>query len=185
MALITPRKLLFEAIGKLLVLKLQIFFSRSKLQWRRTACSFFERKLDFADVSLNSLKKEDGELYFFFIFSSCFLFLPVSIALVLSARVSACHCSAMSAWRPYSISIDTHTHALKISSQPVAHSGQMSLMLTCLDVSVGHATASLATSWIMALGHVGLVTLSCLLGFVSSAISPAPEVVQGLTSCLK
>lgn len=37
----------------------------------------------------------------------------------------------------------------------------------------------------MALGHVGLVTLSCLLCFVSSAISPAPEVVQGLTSLLE
>lgn len=58
----------------------------------------------------------------------------------------------------------SYIHALKISTQPVAQSAPMSLMLTCLAVSVWHATVqrnNLAASWIMALGdeHVGLVIL--------------------------
>lgn len=56
----------------------------------------------------------------------------------------------------------SYIQALKISTQPVAQSAPMSLTLTCLTVSIWHATVrrnSLAASWIMALGdeHVGLV----------------------------
>lgn len=83
---------------------------------------------------------------------------PLSLCLSVSLAVIVPPCQPGDT----AVLASSYIHALKISTQPVAKSAPMSLMLTCLAVSVWHATVrrnSLAVSRIIALGdeHVGLV----------------------------
>lgn len=91
--------------------------------------------------------------------------LSVSGTPILSVLPSSCHCSAVSAWRQCCISVititihtHTHTHTHRISCQPVAQSGPMNWMLTCLAVSLWHVTVAVGNQslsahhgWLMGL----------------------------------
>ena len=95
----------------------------------------------------------------YYIIFITFDLLSVSGTPMLSVLLSSCHCSAVSAWRLCCISIITITiHTHRISSQPVAQSGPVNWMLTCLAVSVWHVTVAMGNQslsanhgWLMGL----------------------------------